>query len=85
MEVNLEHIENIKHCIEQEIRQLKLKLYEKQFELSEIRNIIRKNCVHDWQQTDIEMGHSSFSETKCNKCDATINNNFDRLSDVLLT
>lgn len=85
MNINRNDIEDMKISVEHEIRQLKLKLYEKQFRLSEIKNIIRKNCIHDWKQIDMEMGHSSFNETICIKCDATINNNFDKLNEILLT
>ena len=62
-----------KNILEDEIGQLKLKLYEKQFELAEIKNVIRKNCSHEWKPNDIEMGNTFFNEYKCNKCDA-INN-----------
>ena len=85
MEININAVENIKTTIEHEIRQLKLKLYEKQFKLSEINNVIRKNCIHEWKQTDIEMGHSAFNETRCVKCNATINNNFENLTEIFLT
>jgi hypothetical protein len=73
MTVNIEEYNVIKSSIECEIRQLKLTLYDKQFKLSEINNIIRKNCNHEWKQTDIEMGHSSLTETRCCKC-GEINN-----------
>lgn len=73
MSINIEEYNDMKANIELEIRQLKLELYDKQFRLSEIKNIIRKNCTHEWKQTDIEMGHSSFTETRCSKCDE-INN-----------
>ena len=85
MSINIDEYNNMKTTIEHEIRQLKLELYEKQFKLSEIKNIIRKNCIHEWKQTDIEMGHSFFTETKCYKCDASIDNKFDTLNDVFLT
>jgi hypothetical protein len=84
METYSINIQSIKDNIEQEIRQLQLKLYDKQFALSEIKNIIRKNCIHEWKQTDIEMGHSSFSESMCSKCGSTINNNFDKINEILL-
>ena len=58
-----------KHTLEKQIGQLKLELYEKQFELSEIKNIIRKNCLHEWKKNDIEMGNTFFNESKCTKCD----------------
>ena len=66
-----------KSILEHEIGQLKLKLYEKQFELSEIKNVIRKNCSHEWKANDIEMGHTFFNESKCTKCDAV--NDFEEL------
>ena len=66
-----------KNILEDEIGQLKLKLYEKQFELSEIKNVIRKNCSHEWKANDIEMGHTFFNESKCTKCDAV--NDFEEL------
>lgn len=58
-----------KHTLEEQIGQLKLELYEKQFELSEIKNIIRKNCLHEWKKNDIEMGNTFFNESKRTKCD----------------
>ena len=68
---------NKKKMLETEIRQLKLNLYEKQFELSEIKNAIRKNCVHAWKMNDIEMGNTFFYESKCTRCDTV--NDFDNL------
>ena len=78
--MNVNTYENIKNEIENEIQQLKLKLYEKQFKLSEIKNAIRKNCNHEWRYTDIEMGNTSLSEMKCIKCNETaINNNLNNI------
>jgi hypothetical protein len=85
MNINIDDYYDIKTNIECDIRQLKLELYDKQFKLSEIKNVIRKNCIHEWKETDLEIGHSSFNETKCVKCDTTINNKFDKLTDILLT
>jgi len=66
-----------KSKIEIDIRQLKLKLYEKQFELSEIKNYIRKNCGHELSktncETDIEIGYSSTNRQICVKCDESVN------------
>ena len=35
-------------------------------ELSEVKNIIRKNCLHQWETSDLEMGKSN--ETQCKVC-----------------
>jgi hypothetical protein len=66
-----------KSKIEVNIRQLKLKLYEMEFELSEIKNYIRKNCIHEWSKTntvtDLELGYLHTNKQTCVKCDDTHN------------
>ena len=59
--------------IEIDIRQLKLNLYKKQFELSEIKNVIRKNCTHEWRELVSIMKYASVNEKICVKCDEYVN------------
>ena len=58
---------------ENDIRDLKLNLYKKLFELSEIKNVIRKNCNHTLRERVSIMGYSSINEKICVKCDESVN------------
>ena len=68
-EQDIINLNNKKQHLEYEIQQLKLNMYKKQFELSEIKNVIRKNCLHEWSKNnDIETGNNNCYEIRCVNC-----------------
>jgi hypothetical protein len=60
----LEQLEIEKKITKQKITSLCF--FDLHFKLSEIKNVIRKNCDHNWQKTDIETGENN--EIICNIC-----------------
>lgn len=64
------YYENEKIVLERRLNSIKnkksLDFFDIFIQLSEIKNIIRKNCLHQWETTDLEMGKSN--ETQCKIC-----------------